>query len=108
VTLNYDVLVGDDVKIMDNTHVTGGTIIGDGAFVSLTVGMTNDNSPTEPVSDGGRIAGPTIQARAVIGAGATLLPGIVIGEDAVVAAGAVVTRDVAPGETVMGVPARTR
>jgi acetyltransferase-like isoleucine patch superfamily enzyme len=108
VTLNYDVLVGDDVKIMDNTHVTGGTIIGDGAFVSLTVGMTNDNSPTDPVHDGERIAGPVIKARAVIGAGATLLPGIVIGEDAVVAAGAVVTRDVAPGGMVMGVPARPR
>jgi acetyltransferase-like isoleucine patch superfamily enzyme len=42
----------------------------------------------------------------MIGAGATLLPGIHIGANAMVAAGAVVTRDVAPETTVGGVPAR--
>jgi UDP-3-O-[3-hydroxymyristoyl] glucosamine N-acyltransferase len=41
-------------------------------------------------------------------AGATILPRIAIGADAVVAAGAVVVRDVPPGATVMGVPARER
>jgi hypothetical protein len=34
---------------MDNTHVTGGTVIGEGAFISLMVGMTNDNDPTLPL-----------------------------------------------------------
>ncbi len=42
----------------------------------------------------------------VIGAGATVLQGVVVGERAVVGAGAVVAEDVAPGETVVGVPAR--
>ncbi len=41
-----------------------------------------------------------------IGAGATLLPEVTIGEGATVGAGAVVTRDVPPGATVAGVPAR--
>jgi len=41
-----------------------------------------------------------------IGAGAIILPGVSIGEGAIVAAGAVVSRDVAPGTTVGGVPAR--
>ena len=35
-----------------------------------------------------------------------ITPGVEIGEEAFVAAGAVVTRDVAPREVVMGVPAR--
>jgi acetyltransferase-like isoleucine patch superfamily enzyme len=35
-----------------------------------------------------------------------LVPGVEIGAEAFVAAGAVVTRDVAPREVVMGVPAR--
>lgn len=43
-----------------------------------------------------------------IGAGVLVLPGISIGDDAVVGAGSVVTRDVPPGVTVMGNPARAR
>ena len=41
-----------------------------------------------------------------IGGGAILLPGITIGDDAIIGAGSVVTRDVAPGTTVAGNPAR--
>ena len=43
---------------------------------------------------------------ASIGSGATIMCGLTIGEGALVGAGAVVTRDVAPGTTVAGVPAR--
>jgi maltose O-acetyltransferase len=42
-----------------------------------------------------------------IGGGAILLPGISIGDDSVIGAGSVVTRDVAPGVTVAGNPARS-
>lgn len=41
-----------------------------------------------------------------IGAGAIILPGVTIGTGAIIGAGAVVTRDVAPGATVAGNPAR--
>ena len=41
-----------------------------------------------------------------IGGGAIVLPGVTVGDGAVVGAGSVVTRDVAPGVTVMGNPAR--
>jgi sugar O-acyltransferase (sialic acid O-acetyltransferase NeuD family) len=52
-----------------------------------------------------------IEDRAYVGAGAVLRQGrpgapLVIGRDAVVGMGAVVTRDVAPGTTVVGNPAR--
>jgi maltose O-acetyltransferase len=46
-----------------------------------------------------------IGARAMIGAGAVVLPGVEIGEDAQVAANSLVAADVAPGTTVAGVPA---
>ncbi|PSP84621.1 acetyltransferase [Halobacteriales archaeon QS_1_68_17] len=47
-----------------------------------------------------------IGERAMVGAGAVVLPGVEIGADARVAANSLVTRDVPPGATVAGVPAR--
>lgn len=41
-----------------------------------------------------------------IGGGAIVLPGVRIGDGAIIGAGAVVTRDVAPGASVAGSPAR--
>ena len=46
--------------------------------------------------------------RAMIGAGAVVLPGVEVGADARVAANSLVTRDVPPGATVAGVPAAER
>ena len=46
-----------------------------------------------------------IGERAMIGAGAIVLPGVEIGAEARVAANSLVTRDVPPGTTVAGVPA---
>ncbi len=108
VTLNYNVRVGDRSKIMDMTHVTGNTTIGSDVFVSTMVAMTNDNAMGKAGYHEGAIRGPTIEDGAMIGANASLLPGVVIGARAVVGAGSVVTRDVAPGVTVMGVPARPK
>ena len=50
--------------------------------------------------------GVTIGDDAVIGAGAIVLENLTIGAGATVGAGAIVTRDVKPGETVVGNPAR--
>ena len=49
-----------------------------------------------------------LERGASIGSGAIVLGGVAIGAGALVGAGAVVTKDVAPGETVAGVPARVR
>lgn len=43
----------------------------------------------------------------LVGSGARVLPGITVGAGAVIGAGAIVLRDVPPGVTVVGVPARS-
>ncbi|CAN7266510.1 sugar O-acetyltransferase [Phenylobacterium sp. LjRoot164] len=50
----------------------------------------------------------SIGANVWIGGGAIILPGVRVGDDALIGAGAVVTRDVPPGATVVGNPARAR
>ena len=106
VTINYNTIIGDRTKIMDLTHVTGNCVIGNDVFISINVGMTNDNLIGQCGYDEGKIKGPRIHDNAVVGAGATLLPGVDIGTKSVVGAGSVVTHDVPPGCVVMGVPAR--
>jgi len=106
VTINYNTTVGDRTKIMDLTHVTGNCVIGNDVFVSLTVGMVNDNAIGKLEYDESRVLGPRIEDGAAIGAGATLMPDITIGANAIVGAGSVVTKDVAPSTLVVGIPAR--
>ncbi len=60
----------------------------------------------EFLQDEYRTGAVVVGERAMIGAGAIVLPGVEIGADASVAANSLVTRDVAPGTTVAGVPAR--
>ena len=98
--------IGDGTFIGYATSLAGKSTIGKNVFIAQHVVMTNDNTLgahgwTEEV-----IAGPTIEDEAKIGANVTLLPGVTIGRGAIVGAGSVVTRDVEPGITVYGNPAR--
>ncbi len=51
-------------------------------------------------------AGPVVEDYVTIGAGASLLPGVVVGRNAIIGASALVTKNVPAGKVVMGVPAR--
>ena len=59
----------------------------------------------EFLQDEYRLGDVRIGERAMVGAGAVVLPGVTVGEGAQVAANSLVVEDVAPGETVAGVPA---
>jgi len=59
----------------------------------------------EFLQDEYRLGDVVVGESAMIGAGATVLPGVKIGGGAQVAANSLVTRDVPPGATVAGVPA---
>ena len=58
-------------------------------------------------SGGRRRGAPRIGDRVVIGVGAKVLGPVYVGDDAVIGANAVVVRDVPPGATYVGVPARS-
>jgi len=104
VTINYNTILRDRVKVMDMTHLTGNMVLEDDSFVSCMVATMNDNAVRQGFGD--HVVGPHIGTGAVIGGGAIILPAIKVGKDAFVGAGAVVTRDVAPSARVTGIPAR--
>lgn len=111
ITINYNTVIGNRVKIMDNSHITGNSLIEDDVFVSLLVGTANDNSMGREAAINVPLElrsrkGATIRRFARIGQGAMLLPGIEIGENGVVASGSLVNRAVPPRTVVFGVPAR--
>lgn len=105
--------VGARCKISSHTFVCEGVTIEDEVFVGHGVMFINDPRP-RATAGGGRLQTeadwqvvPTRVCRgASIGSGAAILCGVTIGAGAMIGAGAVVTRDVAPGATVAGVPAR--
>jgi len=106
VTINYNTKIGNKTKIIDNTHITGNMIIGNNVFISTLVSTTNDNNIGAKGYDESFVRGPIIEDNVLIGASASILPGVRIGKNSIIAAGSVVTKDVEPYSVVMGVPGR--
>lgn len=100
-----EVHVGDRVTLKNGVHLWEGTWIEDDVFVGPNVTFTNDRRPRSrrrPI----RFEGVCLRRGSSIGAGAILLPGVVVGEYALVGAGAVVTHSVPAYGLVQGNPAR--
>ena len=76
----------------------------DDVFIGPNATLLNDRHP--PSRNRAKWLPVVIEAGAVIGGGATVLPGVTIGELAVVAAGAVAIKDIPGNEVWGGVPAR--
>lgn len=101
--IGNNVVIGDNTRIGAMSYIPEGVVIGKGVFIGPRVTMTNDRFPPSGkdywektiIEDGARI-----------GAAVTIRCGVVIGLGALIGAGSVVTKDVPPGETWAGVPAK--
>jgi len=105
--------IGRNCKISSHSFICEGVEIDDEVFIGHGVTFINDKYPRATAESGALQTDkdwsvvPTIVRRgASIGSGATILCGLTIGEFANIGAGAVVTKDVVPGATVAGNPAR--
>jgi serine O-acetyltransferase len=86
------------IYVMHGQVVVDGLVrIGHGAVIGpfVTIGLR-----------AGNFLGPTIEPGVQIGTGAKILGPVQVGAGAQIGANAVVVDDVAPGETVVGIPAR--
>ncbi len=102
VVLDGHCKLGSNVSVQTGAYITINTTIEDNVFIGPRAVTTNDKY----MVPGAKLIGPTIKKGARIGANATILPGVVIGEGAIIGSGSVVTKDVPPGKTVVGNPAR--
>jgi acetyltransferase-like isoleucine patch superfamily enzyme len=82
-------------------------IIGNDVFVGPNVTFTNDKYPVSKNSNF-ILLKTKVEDGVSIGANSTILPGITLGRGSVIGAGSVVTKDVPPGITVLGNPAKEK
>lgn len=102
--VEHHVQIGHNVRLHSRVFVPEYSVLEDGCWLGPGVIVTNARYPlSRGVKE--RLAGAHIEAGAMIGANATLLPGVRIGARALVGAGAVVVEDVLPGAVVAGNPA---
>jgi len=103
--VDFNARVGNRVSIQTGVYVTSWAVVEDDVFLGPGVLMTNDNTMGRHPK-GEPLDAPVVRRAARVGGATVLVPGVEIGEEAFIGAGAVVTRDVAPGEVVVGLPAR--
>ena len=101
--IGNNVKVGENVRIGAMCFIPEGVTIEDNAWIGPRCTFTNDRFPPSPK---GNWEFTTVKKGARLGAGVTIVCGVVIGEGALVGAGSVITKNIPPGEVWAGVPAK--
>jgi len=102
IEIGAGVTIGKRCKIESFAFIPPGIIIGDDVFVGPHACFCNTKHPMK----GEKYLPTFVMNKVVIGAGAVILPNIVIGEGAVIGAGSVVVSDVKPDSVICGNPAK--
>jgi len=104
VEIGPEVVIGDDCRIQSGAFIPQGVVIGDSVFIGPNVVFTNVKKPKAKVK---QFFQKTIVGNGtVIGANATILPGIIIGNFSTIGAGAIVTKNVPPHSIVISPEAK--
>jgi len=101
--IHSQVCIGAPVVIDPGIYLAHGQVVIDG-FTKISSGVVIFPWVTVGLKAGNH-QGPTIGRHVHIGTGAKVLGPVTIGEGSVIGANAVATRDVAPHQTVVGIPA---
>ena len=107
--ISESAFVGAGTQVLSQANISAGATLGEACVVNSNASVDHECR----VGDGVHIApGATlcgcvnVGSNAFIGAGSVILPRITIGNGSIVGAGAVVTKNVPPGLTVVGNPAK--
>ena len=100
--IENDVVIGDRVTVKCGVQIWDGMRIEDDVFIGPNVTFSNDRYPKSR-NKNWKLEPVILKKGAVIGAGATVLPGVTIGEGAMIGAGTVVTKDVSEFSTHVGI-----
>jgi len=107
--IDTEVVYGDNVIIEMGTAIHTHSTIGNNVFLGGDALIGHHNIIGNHVLVGGNASfggSVVVEDYASIGVGSSIKPGVIIGKGAVVGVGAVVIKDVEPGTTVVGVPAK--
>jgi sugar O-acyltransferase (sialic acid O-acetyltransferase NeuD family) len=101
--------IGEGSVVCAGAVVNPGAVVGENVILNTACGVDHHNTIGNHahLAPGVRLGGGVYVGEGVlVGVGASVLPGVSIGDWAVIGAGAAVVRDVPPGRTAAGVPAR--
>lgn len=105
--IEHNVKIEDQVRIHTGAFIPEFTHLKTNSWVGPHVVMTNAKFPMR-LDTKLTLRGPTLQKGSIVGANATLSPGIEIGENSLVGSGSNVTRSVAADQIAVGNPARAK
>lgn len=103
--VEHHVKIGNKVRIHTQVFVPEYCVLEEGCWLGPNAVLTNAKYPNQPDTKD-MLSGVTVKRGAVVGANATVLPGIVLGEESLTGAGSVVAADVDAGVIVAGNPAK--